>query len=75
MSITISVSSFGREKVRKVTLDLHFDVQHIQVLFDVEIQSADPQDIDAEVREATWRVLQKLVELKPDKLPLRKPKQ
>ena len=75
MSITLSISSFGREKVRKVTLDLRFDTQHVQVLFDVEIQSPDPEDVDTEVREATWRVLQELSKVEPDKLPLRKPRQ
>lgn len=73
MSVTLSFSSFGREKIRKVTLDLYIDVQHVQVLFDVEIQSLDPQDIDTEVREATWRVLQELSKVEPEKLPLLKP--
>jgi hypothetical protein len=74
MSLTLSISSFGREKVRKVTVDLRSDTQHVQVLFDVEIQSPDPQDVDIEVREATWRVLQELSKVEVDKLPLRKPR-
>jgi len=73
MSITLSFSSFGHDRARKVTLDLRFDTQHVQVLFDVEIQSPDPQDIDTEVREAAWRVLQELSKVEVDKLPLRKP--
>ena len=74
MFLTLSFTSFGREKVRKVTLDLRSDTQHVQVLFDVEIQSPDPQDIDTEVREATWHVLQELGKVEVDKLPLRKPR-
>jgi hypothetical protein len=73
MTTTLSFSSFGREKTRTVTIDLRSDTQHVQILFDVEIQSPDPQDIDTEVREATWRILQELSEVDPDKLPLRKP--
>jgi len=73
MSVTLSYSSIGHEKIKKVTLDLHIDSQIVKVLFDVEIQSSDPHEIDSRVRAATWDILRELSKLDPEKLPIRKP--
>ena len=67
---TLRVSPIGGNKHR-VTMVVRYGKKRMQVLFDVKAPNLDPKSLHTAIRDAVSLILESVVTLEMDKLPLR----